>query len=111
MNTISNSQKKDKDITLEEDSEKYPEAYRKKSGHVKGSNKSTNPPFDIGLIQEIWSSMDEKRVRLRIRCLFRPYQVKFISQSKSFSKDLNLVYLTDVEKNIDVEAIEGKCWV
>ena len=61
----------------------YTEYYRKftgatlgggaKSGgqSVKGSNKATNAPFDIGIIEEIKSDVNGNKVKLTIRCLFR----------------------------------------
>ena len=53
INSASKEKVKNK-VEAEEDYDpiEYPEKYRK-SGHVKGSNQATNPPFDIGIIQEI----------------------------------------------------------
>ena len=56
------------------------------------------------------SKPDEKRPRIRIRCLYRPYQTK-LDEEKSICKDLNLLYWTNIEKSIDADLVEGKCFV
>jgi hypothetical protein len=64
-------QKRDNDI----DETTYPEYYRKTT-HVKGSNEKTPNPFDIAIILEIYSpKLSKDRVKLRVRNLYRPYQV------------------------------------
>jgi hypothetical protein len=89
---------------------KYPELYRK-TGHEKGSNKSTNPPFDIAIIMSIRSrKVDKSNVRLTVRNLYRPQQTK-LDMDKASRKDLNMVYWTDVEVKVNVDLVEGKCFV
>ena len=66
----------------------YTEYYRKFKGatdggnnrgqNVKGSNKATNAPFDIGIIEEITSDNSNSKVKVSLRCLFRPEQVHFL---------------------------------
>ena len=68
--------------------------------------------FSITCKHKFYSSSkpDEKRPRIRIRCLYRPYQTK-LDEEKSICKDLNLLYWTDIEKSIDADLVEGKCFV
>ena len=66
----------------------YPEYYRK-TKYVKGSNEKTPNPFDIAIIQEIFSPKNNKeKVKLRVRTLYRPYQVRI--------KDTHPIYGTFV---------------
>ena len=72
---------------LDKDPAVYPEYYRKFKGatdgqggksrgqRVKGSNKATNSPFDIGVIEEIKSDNNNSKVKITMRCLLRPEQV------------------------------------
>ena len=48
---------------------------------VKGSNKTTNSPFDIGVIEEIKSDNNNSKVKITMRCLLRPEQVLFFIYS------------------------------
>ena len=63
----------------DKDPRTYPEYYRKFAGsknkEVKGSNKATNPPFDIGIIEEIRSDKFKNRIKVGIRALLRSEQV------------------------------------
>ena len=72
---------------VDKDPAVYPEYYRKFKGatdgqggksrgqRVKGSNKATNSPFDIGVIEEIKSDNNNSKVKITMRCLLRPEQV------------------------------------
>ena len=78
-NNKTKTSKKEETIHNDDDHHLYPEAYRK-SGYEKGSNKSTNPPFDVGIIEEIRSNLESElyyggRAKIKIRCLFRPAQL------------------------------------
>ena len=86
-------------------------SYRKKSKHEKGSNASTKDPFDIGIIKEIRSDPEEKRFRMVVRYLYRPHQVYNEKDKGGLGKDLNLVYWSEKERTIDIEQIQGKCYV
>ena len=128
--------KEEETIYNDDEHHLYPEAYRK-SGYEKGSNKSTNPPFDIGIIEEIRSNLDGERAKIKIRCLFRPAQlnlkpvldpslegeekdkerkrqeqeIKVWEEKKIHSKPLNLLYWTQKERSLDAEKVMGKCFV
>ena len=41
---------------------------------------------------------------------YRPEQVSILDKRKAFGKDLNLVYWTDRQKQINPDLIEGKCY-
>ncbi len=100
----------------EMDPKTYPEYYRKfkgdgELGHsVKGSNKTTNPPFDIGIIEEILSDQSGNKVRISVRFLYRPEQT-CLDSKKAFGKDLNLLYWSNSIKKINVDLVEGKCFI
>ena len=98
--------KENMDHDEEKDPKIYTEYYRKQNRTVKGSNKGTNPPFDIGIIEKIMSDKSGTKKRVEIRCLFRPEQTK-MGHKKALSKDLNLVYWTEVFKRVDIDLIEG----
>ena len=84
----------------------YPELYRKENKMKKTTNPSTKDPFDIGIIKNIWSDQDEKRVRITTLKLDRP------SKEEAFEKDLNVVYLSYKVRTIDVKKdLRGKCFV
>ena len=66
----------------------YPEYYRK-TKYVKGSNEKTPNPFDIAIIQEIFSPKNNKeKVKLRVRTLYRPYQVRINQQTPTLFTEL-----------------------
>ena len=59
------------------DEVKYPEAYRK-TDYVKGCNETTPQPFDVGIIVDVFTPMGSfsvQNLRLKVRSLYRPYQV------------------------------------
>ena len=102
---------KDTDDIEEYDQKRYPEKYRKNK-HEKGSNEFTQPPFDIGMIEEIRSNPEGQNVRLQIRLFYRPNQVK--DKTKARAQDLNYVYYVKGRgstKTIDVDDIFGKCYL
>ena len=97
----------------------YTEYYRKFTGakinrnagqKVKGSNIATNSPFDIGIIEEIQSDNSGKKVKITMKCLLRPEQVPLLDKQKAFGKDLNLVFWTNIQRKINPDLIEGKCF-
>ena len=84
---------------------RYPEFYRKVIQMKNTTKPSTKDPFGIGFIKRIWSSLDEKRVRITTLKLDRPNKVD------AFEKDLNVVYLSNkVSWNL-VRDLQGKCYV
>ncbi len=98
------------------DEKVYPELYRRKNNYEKGSNENTSSPFDIGIIVQISSNLKGEFAKLRVRCLYRPHQALKSaapggSESKARSKDFNLVYWSNHEKNVDYDMVQGKCFV
>ena len=67
-------------------------------------------PFQIGIIEEIKSSLNETCIVIRI--LYRPHQV-FDNKIMAFSKDFNIVFWTNEKISIRIEdvnkIIRGKC--
>ena len=96
--------KKDKEVS--HDFITYPELYRKGN-----KMKKTNPPFDIGFIKNIWSDQEGKRVRITTLKLDRPNHV-FSDKEEASEKDLNVVYLSNKVRTIEVKKdLRGKCFV
>ena len=93
------------------DARLYPEMYRK-THNPKGSNDEAKSPFDIGIILEVYTPMKNVRdnVRVRVRRLYRPYQIKMSAQ-QVFTKDANLVYWSEDEVTIEASRVAGKCFV
>ncbi|KAK5639618.1 hypothetical protein RI129_012110 [Pyrocoelia pectoralis] len=102
--TIRSVIQKDTDI----DHDLYPEYYRKRSEHLKGSNAETPNPFCIGLIEDIAEISNS--VQIRVRIFYRPentHENVFLS----YKKDLNLVYWSVEEKTINFNLVTGKCYI
>ena len=95
---------------MEED--KYPEYYRYKSAHVKGSNEKCPKPFQLGIIVDIYSKDKAGRMRpqFRYRKLYRPEDTG-LKPEQVFAKDLNLVYWSADFGTADLNRIEGKAYV
>ena len=59
---------------------------------------------------QVTTTSGNNGVRIRVKKLFRPHQVK-ISAGRCFAKDMNLVYWSDIEMDRDATEVAGKCFV
>lgn len=98
----------------EVDEDVYPEAYRKRSEYIKGSNADVPEPFKIGKIISIFAkkgSGDTKDgpevFKLRIKKFYRPENTH---QPKP-DADLRLVYYSEEEAVVELSEVCGKCYV
>ena len=67
-------------------------------------------PFDIGIIEEIYSSIDRTSSQVKMNWLYRPEQTK-LDEASFFNKDLTLVYWTGIRTNVDIIYVQNKCEV
>eukprot|EP00795_Rhopilema_esculentum_P006330 gene6330-11763_t len=97
------------------DEEMYPEYYRKGSDHIKGSNLDVPSPFRIGQVLSVYKrkgvfgdSLEE--IFLRLRKFYRPEDTHKGLTGTGHS-DLNLLYWTSEEVEVNFALVRGKCSV
>ncbi|KAI5727206.1 hypothetical protein M8J76_016131 [Diaphorina citri] len=98
-----------------EDEELYPEAYRKLSDYMKGSNAYTPAPFGIGYIVAIFKKKGKKNVSasdvfLTVKKFYRPENTHR-SVEFTYQLDLNKLYWSDEEEQVSLSDVQGKCFV
>ncbi|KAL1455285.1 hypothetical protein WDU94_009390 [Cyamophila willieti] len=99
----------------EVDEDEYPEAYRKLSDNVKGSNANTPAPFGIGYVMSISKPKGKKNVNvkdviLELKVFYRPENTNR-SVDFTYKQDLNKLYWSDETVKVSLSEVQGKCYV
>eukprot|EP00095_Tigriopus_kingsejongensis_P009171 maker-scaffold145_size311916-snap-gene-0.17 protein:Tk09171 transcript:maker-scaffold145_size311916-snap-gene-0.17-mRNA-1 annotation:"dna (cytosine-5)-methyltransferase -like" len=93
------------------DPTKYPEYYRFKGLHVKGSTDLTPEPFRICVIESIHPKHSSGRAfGLRVRKIYRPENTHF-GERLSHASDINYVLYSDEIVTIDPIWVMEKCYI
>ncbi|ROL51170.1 DNA (cytosine-5)-methyltransferase 1 [Anabarilius grahami] len=98
------------------DEDLYPEYYRKSSDYIKGSNLDAPEPFRIGRIKEIFCNKrsngkpDTTEIKLRLYKFYRPENTHK-GPKGAYHSDINELYWSDEEVNVNMAEVLGRCRV